>query len=623
MFSFLIALVLDMRAQAPVCAPLNATATLNCINQTVQLNVDSSYTSYQWTPSAGLSNDTIPNPVATAAGTYSVTATYIGPNLVINPDFAAGNTGFNSGMNFTTTYSPGNYWVGSQWFQTYFPGLTDHTATADNMFMMIDGAATPTMIWEETNLPIVPGADYNFSFWATEAGANQPTYEIHFIGNVTGNVIVSTQPGIPAPTNNTWAWDQYFVPLWNAGANTSVTVQIFNLATQSYGVDFGMDDFDFHRECTSTDTIQVILSSVNLGPDIALCDVSNVTLNAGAGGSYLWSTGDTTQTITPGVPGVYWVAYDDGNCVMYDTIVVTSLPAPVVNLGPDTALCVVNGFVLDAGAGGTYLWNTMAVTQTISLTSPGLYWVSYDNGACITTDTILITALPNVSVNLGPDISLCDLSGITLDAGAGGSYLWNTGATTQTITPGAGGTYSVSYSNGFCVASDTVFINQVIPEMVSLGEDVLLCNFEFIEIDAGPGSTYVWNTGATTQTISPVLAGTYYVDVTTSNCTRSDTIELIGTLGESMLFIPNTITPNGNGLNDVFYPYCSEITTMHMQIYNRWGELIFETSDINTGWNGTYKGTTVQEDTYVYVIEYTTTCNSAEMRRIGHVNVVR
>ncbi len=624
LLSVFTALIGELHAQSTPCAPLQATATLDCINQTVQLTTDTSYTTYLWTPSAGLSNDTISNPVASVAGTYSVTATYTGPNLVINPDFAAGNSGFNSGMNFTTTYSPGNYWVGNQWFLNYFPGLTDHTPTVDNMFMMIDGAGTPTMIWQETTLPLVPGADYDFSFWATESGANQPTFEVHFIGNVTGNTIVATLVGIPAPNNQGWFWDQYSVPTWNAGANTSVTIEIINLATQSYGVDFGMDDFDLHRVCTATDTVQVVIPlGVNLGPDVALCDVSNVTLNAGSGGTYLWNTGDTTQTITPGLPGIYSVIFDDGLCVTYDTIAVTALPIPIVDLGADTALCSIAGFTLDAGPGGTYVWNTGAITQSISPSSPGMYWVSYNNGSCTTIDTIVITALPAVSVNLGADISMCDVSVVILDAGPGGSYLWNTGDTTQTITPGISGMYSVIYSNGMCVDADTVIVSSVTVENVSLGPDVVLCQYDFFELDAGTGNTYLWSTGATTQTIAPQLAGTYYVTVGNGNCTSSDTVELAGTLGESILFIPNTITPNGNGLNDVFYPYGSEITSLHMRIYNRWGELIFESSDAATGWNGTYNGSVVQEDTYVYVIEYKTTCSGDGLRRTGHVNVVR
>lgn len=470
-----------------LCAPLQANAVIDCAAGTAQLSSDTNYTSYTWTPSGGLSNDTISNPVANAAGTYSLTATYTGPNLIVNPDFAAGNSGFNSGMTFTTVYSPCNYWVGAQWFQTYFPGLTDHTPTTDNMFMMIDGCVLPTMIWEETNLTVVPGADYKFSFWATESGANQPVFEIHFVGNVTGDVVVGTLNGIPAPTNNSWIWDQYGITSWNAGANTSVSIRIENLAVQSYGVDFGMDDFDFHRFCTNTDSVTV------------------------------------------------------------------SFPAPV-DLGADTTLCDVTTVTLDAGPGGTYLWNTGATTQTIQPTVPGMYWVDYDNGICTTRDTVFVTGL--------------------------------------------------------------------IAEPVDLGEDVFLCDVQAVELDAGNATAYLWNTGETTQVITPFVAGTYYVTAGSGNCTSSDTIELIGTLGESAVYIPNTITPNGNGLNDVFYIYSADIVECRIRIFDRWGQLIFETNDPFAGWNGTYKGAPVQEDTYVYVIDYTTTCNAARHRRTGHVNVV-
>lgn len=488
LFFVLVVSIRCVFAQSSPCGPLQANAVVDCINGTAQLSVATGYNSFTWSPSAGLSNDTIPNPVASLSGTYSVTATYQGPNLVVNPDFAAGNTGFTSGMNFTTVYSPCNYWVGNQWFSTYFPGLLDHTPTNDNMFMMLDGCTTPTMIWEEANFTIVPGADYQFSFWATEAGVTAPTFEIHFIGNVTGNTVVATIPGIPSPNNSGFVWDQYMIPSWNAGANTSVTIQIINLATQSYGVDFGMDDFDFHRYCSSTDSVQVILPvPLSLGPDISLCDLPSITLDAGPGNSYIWSTGATTQTISLSVPGTYWVIVDNGVCDVTDTIV---------------------------------LYNT--------LTQP-----------------------------------------------------------------------------------------------VELGEDISLCDFFSVELDAGSADSYLWSTGENSQSIAPASAGTYWVTATYGNCTSSDTIVLTGVLGESMVYIPNTVTPDGDVLNDVFFVYGTDMIDFRLRIFDRWGELIFESTDMAEGWDGTFKGEIVQQDTYVYVVDYKTTCDGTTRKKIGHVNVIR
>jgi gliding motility-associated-like protein len=114
------------------------------------------------------------------------------------------------------------------------------------------------------------------------------------------------------------------------------------------------------------------------------------------------------------------------------------------------------------------------------------------------------------------------------------------------------------------------------------------------------------------------------VQVSQGACVRIDSIEITGNEEEGLLFIPNAFTPNGNGNNDVFLAYGQGITSFHMRIFNRWGELLFETSDMNNGWDGRYKGQIVQTDTYVYTIDYETTCEGAQLKnKIGHVNVVR
>jgi hypothetical protein len=173
----------------------------------------------------------------------------MGQNLFANWDFSAGNTGFTSGLTYLPVYSPGNYWVGPGWFSsTYDPNFPDHTPTSDNMFMSIDGAAT--VLWEQT-VSVIPFEVYNFSFWATRADYKEPKFEVHFIGNVTGDVIVLTQNGYTYA--GAWQWDQYGVPCWNAGQNTSMTVRIVNLEPDGNGVDFGMDDFSIRQCCRRDD----------------------------------------------------------------------------------------------------------------------------------------------------------------------------------------------------------------------------------------------------------------------------------------------------------------------------------------------------------------------------------
>lgn len=169
------------------------------------------------------------------------------PNLVTNGDFASGNTGFTSEQTFSDYYTPCDYYVGSTWFNTANPA-TDHTPTADNMFMSIDGCyLSPTVIYE-TTVPVSASTNYKLFFWASRADAVQPDFEIHLIGNVTGDQLVGTIAGIPYEGVDTW--DEYTVPVWNSGANTSVDIKIVNLETEAYGNDFGLDDIAF-KECSN------------------------------------------------------------------------------------------------------------------------------------------------------------------------------------------------------------------------------------------------------------------------------------------------------------------------------------------------------------------------------------
>ncbi len=542
-------------AQSP-CPTVQATGT-PCSSSPVQLNATPGFTTYLWSPAASLSNATIANPVAFTSGTYTVIATTLGPELVINWDFSAGNTGFTSGQTYTTNYSPGNYYVGATWFGSFFPGLTDHTATTDNMFMHVDGGSPATMLWEETNLPVLPNTNYTFSFWASRADQVQPVFDNYIIGNVTGAASFPAQPGIPY--TGVWTWDQYGVPVWNSGNNTSVTLRVINLQTNSFGNDFGLDDFSFRAFCSDTDSVQITIAPPPaLGPDTSVCQNTTVSLNAGNAAAYLWNTGDTTQNISVNTTGQYYVTTTTGNCNFSDTINVTVVALPAFDLGNDTILCVNETIELDA----------TSASQS--------------------------------------------------------SYLWSNGNNSPTILANTTGTYSVVVTVGNCATADSIHVT--ITQPLDLGADIALCTTPHAELDAGnPGATYLWNDNSTAQTLEISAPGIYWVTVNNSVCTISDTVIASGSLGEGMIFIPNTFTPgNANALNDKFNAYGDGITYFHMRIFDRWGQLLYETTDINQGWDGFYKGRLVQQDSYVYVINYESQCTALQRKKVvGHVNVLR
>jgi gliding motility-associated-like protein len=384
------------------------------------------------------------------------------------------------------------------------------------------------------------------------------------------------------------------------------------------------------NSCITSDTTQILVTVIsppiaNLGNDTSICGAINMQLDAGnAGSTYTWSTGATTQTITITAPGNYWVIVDNGYCTDKDTINVQAFTGPA--LGSDTTMCSGFSLTLDAGnPGADYLWSTGDTTQTISVTTSGTYYVTSSSGICSQSDTIIVSFVPVPVVDLGPDTTLCPNTSTILDAGNPGFvYNWSTGAHTQTISASGNATYSVTVVNGGCSSSDSVNVRTL--SGINLGPDKNLCDYLSIDLVAPyvDGGIYLWSTGDTAQTISITTPGTYSLDVTFGQCNLRDTVVVEGGYGSPALYVPNSFTPNNNGLNDVFYAEGTDITTFRMRIFDRWGEMIFESNDINDGWDGIYKGNKVPNDVYVVVTDYTTTCTGEnEVHRITHVSVMR
>ncbi len=267
------------------------------------------------------------------------------------------------------------------------------------------------------------------------------------------------------------------------------------------------------------------------------------------------NTSATTQTITVSTAGSYNVSVTDINsCSKSDTIDVGTYSLPTVTLGNDTAICAGYSLTINAqNPGGTYLWNTSATTQTISVSTAGSYNVSVtDANGCVNSDTINLSINTLPVVNLGNDTAICDGNTLTLDAmNTGSIYTWNTGAITQTLDVSAAGTYGVTVTDANnCSSSDTIQISINPLPIVNLGNDTTLFPNIILTLNAdNPGATYLWNTGATTQTINVDDNGTYIVNVTDVNtCSNRDTIIvnfIPVSINNTILKDPGvTVTPN-------------------------------------------------------------------------------
>jgi gliding motility-associated-like protein len=137
-------------------------------------------------------------------------------------------------------------------------------------------------------------------------------------------------------------------------------------------------------------------------------------------------------------------------------------------------------------------------------------------------------------------------------------------------------------------------------------------------------TTYLWSTGETSAFITVTGPGEYIVEAIQGNCVLIDSLEVKGSISGGALYVPNTFTPGPDYLNDIFYAEGEAILEFHMQIFDRWGERIFESYKQSEGWDGTYKGKPVPLDTYVWIIDYASDCNGeTTMRKSGTVTALR
>ena len=156
-----------------------------------------------------------------------------------------------------------------------------------------------------------------------------------------------------------------------------------------------------------------------------------------------------------------------------------------------------------------------------------------------------------------------------------------------------------------------------------LPKDEQLCTGNVLKINVPGFKSYAWNTGATTSKIEIRNAGNYYLTVINfDNCVGTDTIN-IREINCIPIGIPNAFTPNNDGKNDYFKPGINvEITDYHLRVYNRNGQLLYQTKEYAQGWDGRFKGQQQSTGTYVYQISFRNT-NGKQFTYSGNIMLIR
>ncbi|WP_212003314.1 ice-binding family protein [Chitinophaga sp. HK235] len=318
---------------------------------------------------------------------------------------------------------------------------------------------------------------------------------------------------------------------WNTGATTNC-ITVNSPATYIVAV---TDAGGCVSTCSKTVTTSTTPVCTITGSD-TICQGQSTQLCVPAGAtSYLWSTGATTNCITVSTPGTYTVTVTNaGGCVSTCSKTVTTSTTPVCTITGSDTICQGQSTQLCVPAGATsYLWNTGATTNCITVSTPGTYTVTVTNaGGCVSTCSKTVTTSTTPVCTITGSGTICEGQSTQLCVPAGAtSYLWSTGATTNCITVSTPGTYTVTVTNaGGCVSTCSKTVTVSAPIVCSIYGDTSICQGQTTKLCAPAGCIkYLWNTGATTSCINVSTPGTYTVTTTnaagcTSTCSKTVTV---------------------------------------------------------------------------------------------------
>lgn len=349
------------------------------------------------------------------------------------------------------------------------------------------------------------------------------------------------------------------------------------------------------------------------------------------------ATGPTVTRVFPsaGQYPVTLIVSNTRGC--WDTLStnITIYPSPVITGFGDTTLCPPDAVPIYAIGGSTYTWSPGATLSCTNCTSPlaspvvpTAYVVSgTDSNGCINKDTVKIGIQAKTTFNVTSGGEICLGQHFQLLASGATVYHWTPAASLNfadtaapIATPTVTTTYIATGKEGSC-AVDTHMIKVIVNPVptVDAGKDEQLIAGNSVQLQASAaGADHIeWKadpalscTTCYAPYAAPKLTTTFYITAyTAKGCTATDSVTVHVLCDNSMLFIPNTFTPNGDGLNDYFFPRGKGIDIVSaFRVYSRWGELLFsrEAMPVNdefAGWNGTYKGQKLAPDVYVYIIE--------------------
>lgn len=482
--------------------------------------------------------------------------------------------------------------------------------------------------------------------------------------NITGNIVVVNQVNhnFGPDINICGDTGSYLINgpaiagaayLWTDDSTTTPSLRVTESGTYTVKI----------NGCAVSDTIGVYFTPepvLDLGQDHLLCKNEQLTLTAtNQNARYTWMLNGVTlpfkesqlPVIAPG--GEYRVEIDVAGCGIYrDTVNISFADslAPAFSLGPDTLLCPKQIYRLVASVplARSYNWSNMGLSfesrvtysfsrdSAIDIADLGRYWcfVTTKDG-CETVDTVQVRYRGDRKLNFN-DTAICQGEFLVLNADFGvGDYKWESlpaqrddqnktiQATLYVYRPGF---YSITAKVGQCVYMDSLRVQFNDSLKIKLGRDTVLCYGEpYVLTPTGNALQYTWQDSTIASSYSVNKTGIYTV-IAQNGC-GADTLSVNINFEECpcQLNLPTAFTPNGDGNNDDFRPlHACNMTNFSLKLFNRFGEMVFSSTDPTRSWNGNNRGgARAPTGGYVWIATYTNTETKQSYQKRGSVLLIR
>lgn len=447
-------------------------------------------------------------------------------------------------------------------------------------------------------------------------------------------------------------------PALSLNSATGTTVTSTPSSTETYTV------IGATSTCTNSTMIVVTVTtnpviSISSSPSV-ICSGSQSNLTASGAVSYTWlptnnlsnATGFSV-TANPNITETYTISGTSTlGCLGTTTTTLTVIPTPTISVSANPiSFCSGLSTTLSAMGATDYTWSPGGSVADINFSSteatPILsttYTALGTNGTppflCSSSNTIEITVIPNTTVTPSPNVPICEGQSTKIYANGATNYTWtpsvginNPYTSMINVSPSSATIYTVTgLKAGFCPGTATVQVDVIPLPFVDAGKDTTINIDESVELHGIASSPAGFTANSDYQiscnfcsdiVVNPSVSTCFILTSTTNTlprCSNSDTVCVFITT-EWGVYIPNTFTPNNDGINDIFTPVGYAIEDLSMEIYDRWGLLIFKSSDTQKGWDGTVKGAKGAQGVYIYRVEIKT-MGGEHVQKVGHVNLI-